>query len=412
MLAPMNTNSGPRRVLLLAPYLESPGGMASVARFLHRAIESSGRYRSTVISIACSSADDASVLLSRPATWFRGVRTTTRRWDGVTVPHVGAFLADFEFRRYRPRRLLTRLLDEHDLVQVVAGTPVWALLAARTIRPVVLQVATLTTAERKSTLARGRGILGAWRRAMARITARLDLAALRHVDAVFVENRWMDELLRRRMPEGSVHFAPPGVDTRLFRPREGGPAGGPVLCVGRLADPRKNVGLLFEAYARLRREAAQAPPLLLAGSTAPSDEAWAVAAAHGIRDHVEFRGGLSDERLAELFREASMFVLSSDEEGLGLVVLEAMASGLPVVSTDCGGPSTAIEHGRSGFLVPVGDAAGLASHMRDLLDDPGLRDAIGRQARARAEAEFSYEAAGRPFLDCYDRLLEARADSS
>ena len=68
-------------------------------------------------------------------------------------------------------------------------------------------------------------------------------------------------------------------------------------------------------------------------------------------------GPLGDDELVELYRGAALLALSSDEEGLGLVILEAMASGIPVVSTACGGPQTSVVDGETGFLTPVGDAA-------------------------------------------------------
>jgi glycosyltransferase involved in cell wall biosynthesis len=109
--------------------------------------------------------------------------------------------------------------------------------------------------------------------------------------------------------------------------------------------------------------------------------------------------------LAQLYRNASLFVLSSDEEGLGLVILEAMASGLPVVSTRCGGPETAVIEGETGYLTPVRDACALTDAMHMLLDDPALRHRMGQAGRAIAEARFSIAVAGKAYLTCYDTLL-------
>ena len=109
--------------------------------------------------------------------------------------------------------------------------------------------------------------------------------------------------------------------------------------------------------------------------------------------------------LARLYREVVVFVLSSDEEGLGIVILEAMASGLPVVSTDCGGPGTAIVEGKTGFLTPVGDADALAEAMQRFLDDSSLCQHMGRAGRRVAGEQFSLAVTGKVYLDHYDRLL-------
>ena len=86
-------------------------------------------------------------------------------------------------------------------------------------------------------------------------------------------------------------------------------------------------------------------------------------------------------------------------------MLEAMASGLPVVSTDCGGPATSVLQGVTGFLTPVGNAVALACAMERLLADPDLARRMGETGRQRAVEWFSLRVTGSAFLDVYDRLL-------
>jgi glycosyltransferase involved in cell wall biosynthesis len=177
------------------------------------------------------------------------------------------------------------------------------------------------------------------------------------------------------------------------------------LSVGRWIDSRKNVRLLFEAYGKLRETLPDPPRLILAGLSGPTDADWAYAERIGVRSHIEMREDVPQEELAELYRNARLFALSSNEEGLGLVLAEAMASGVPVVSTDCGGPSTLIDDGETGYLVPVRDAEALADRMAHLLMHPDHANAMGEAGRRRIENNFSNEAAGERFLDVYDQLL-------
>jgi glycosyltransferase involved in cell wall biosynthesis len=272
--------------------------------------------------------------------------------------------------------------------------------------PVALQVATLTTVERDGQHVEASLPRRLWYAGMTRLVSRMEQTVPSIVDAIFVENTWMCDHFRERAEDGKVHFAPPGIDTDLYHP--GDPAaerGDYILSVGRLGDSRKNVGLLFEAYHRLKEQQAHVPRLVLAGLSGPTERDWARAEALGIREDIEMYENVSEERLAELYRGARLFVLSSNEEGLGLVLAEAMASGTPVVSTDCGGPSTLIKDGDTGVLVPTGDAAALADRMLHVLTHPDKAVAMGQAGRERVENEFSISAAGERFLRVYDELL-------
>ena len=406
-MTPGRTGSLPS-IALVVPYLRSGGGIEATARFLSQAIEESGRYRAQVISLACSADDDCSVRVRAPSTWLRGVRVGSLAWHGRQVPHVGCFLAELEFQRYRPRRALTEMLDRHDLTQIVAGSPSWGLVARKSKRPVALQTAALAREERRLAQARSGGALGLWRSVMTRFTDRLDAAAVQRADAVFVINRRMQEWARRQVSSDSVVLAPQGIDTELFCPAKSSSLPGYLLSVGRFADPRKNVRLLFEAYRIVTVEVPDAPCLLLAGRSGPTDQDWRHAEELGIRSRVTFREGLGLGELARLYREAGLFVLTSDQEGLGIVIREAMASGLPVVSTDCVGPRTSVSDGATGFLVPNGDAAALADRIRTLISDTELAGRMGSAGRKAAVYNFSLEVAGRRYLERYDLLLAER----
>ena len=151
------------------------------------------------------------------------------------------------------------------------------------------------------------------------------------------------------------------------------------------------------------------PPLLyLVGRGGVVSADWRFAEDAGIADNVKVFRDVSLEQLRDLYRASSLFVLPSNEEGLGIVILEAMACGLPVVSTDCGGPATAIVPDETGLLTPVGDAEALAGAMCALLEDPAQRTRMGAAGRRRVEERFSIETAGQIYLDTYRLLLRDR----
>jgi len=397
-------DSSPNTVAILAPDLSTSGGVKTVVRFLVDTLEASERYRPELVSVALSSTDRASVRLSAPRTWGT-VEIREETTGGLRYQHVGAHGSEIEYQRYQPRPALTELLNQADLVQVVAGTPAWAQLCRDVDVPVALQVATLARKERETVLADADGPLGVWRQAMTHLTDRLDHSALAHVNAAFVENAWMESHLKEHMDNRRVVFAPPGVDLSNFQPGPDASTGDYILSVGRFADARKNPTLLFEAYAELVDSWPDAPRLILAGRTAPPPIAWKRAGELGITSRIEMQEDVSFDKLVDLYRHASVYVVSSDEEGLGLTILEAMACGRPVVSTRCGGPSTTVVDGETGHLVPVGDAPALATAMKDILSTPSKANQMGSRGRDRVEQHFSAEATGKRFIDVYDQLL-------
>ncbi len=402
----MTNNQGQQKhsVALVVPDLSVHSGVPAVALFLHRIIAASEGYEPEVISVSSSVRDATSTRLLSPASWFKSAAQSTGEWQGIPFRHVGAELTELEFQRYRPRRVLTELLDKFDIVQVVAGCPPWALLAKDVKGKVALQVATLTEVERASMLKQTRGARRAWLWLMTKINTALEKPALKRADVVFVENRWMYDYLKSLYGERKIVFAPPGIDTDFFHPADYR-TDGYMLSVGRFHDPRKNVRLLFDFYHRLRQERPDAPRLALAGETTPVADDLNYAESLGIMPHVDIYQSVSLEKLRTLYQNASLFLLSSNEEGLGLVIAEAMACGIPVVSTRCGGPETLVVEGVTGHLTAVGDALGMKAKVRALLDNPELRQSMSRAARLRAVEHFSLEATGKIFLKHYDALI-------
>ena len=149
-----------------------------------------------------------------------------------------------------------------------------------------------------------------------------------------------------------------------------------ILAVGRL-DAQKDFPTLLAAFARLltRRPAR----LIVLGEGKKRPHLLSLARRLGVAEHVDFPG-FADNPYAFMAR-ASLFVLSSRREGLPTVLIEAMACGCPVVSTDCPyGPREILEDGRHGPLAPVGDAEALAAAMARTLDAPPRPEALRERA--------------------------------
>lgn len=228
------------------------------------------------------------------------------------------------------------------------------------------------------------------RRALRRIGA--------DADVVTVVSRYT----RRRFaaafgPMAALEHLPPGVDTDRFRPDPAARAelraryrlgGRPVIsCVSRLV-ARKGQDALVAALPRIRRGVPGAA-LLLVGDGPHAGRLRRLAEAHGVAEHVVFVGSVRWDELAAHHAVGDVFALPCrtrgrglDVEGLGIALLEASASGLPVVAGDSGGAPEAVRTGETGQVVGGRDVPALARALVELLADPGRAHAMGAAGRA------------------------------
>jgi glycosyltransferase involved in cell wall biosynthesis len=173
-----------------------------------------------------------------------------------------------------------------------------------------------------------------------------------------------------------------------------------LLFVGRLTEI-KGLRVLFQALDILRRDGRDDIVLTLVGDG--NDRALAEAEAARLGG-VTLLGYRSQGEVVEALREADALVLPSFAEGVPVVVMEAMAAGLPVIATQVGGISELVEQGVSGRLVAPGDAKGLAATICDLADDPGCRQAMGVAGRAKVVAEFDVGREAQWLLDLFEGI--------
>lgn len=151
------------------------------------------------------------------------------------------------------------------------------------------------------------------------------------------------------------------------------------------------------------------PATLLVVGTGPMEREWRqLAAATGVAERVHFLGDVDDAVLPAYYHAADLFVLPASQrsEAFGIVLVEAMASGTPLISTELGtGTSYVNRHGETELVVPPRDAEALAAAINELLGDDERRQAMGRAARARAEAEFSLSVMVEQVLRVYKDML-------
>lgn len=165
--------------------------------------------------------------------------------------------------------------------------------------------------------------------------------------------------------------------------------------------PVKRVPDVVRVFARVRQQINAR--LILVGDGPEAGAAMQLASELGVADCVTFTGVV--DGVAQLLQAANVLLLPSETESFGLVALEAMASGVPVVATAVGGLPEVVEHGKTGFLAPVGDVDKMAEYTIRILADCALCRTLSRQARERAISNFDYHKIVPQYKDVYKRVL-------
>lgn len=191
-----------------------------------------------------------------------------------------------------------------------------------------------------------------------------------------------------------------GVDLDLYEPATPG-VDGPIrlVTVGALA-PRKGQEYAIEALSMLKESGVDAT-LDLVGAGPDEAKLRRLVADAGLGDLVSFAGEQEDPR--PYLKRADVFLLPSRQEGFAVALLEAMATGLPVIATDVGGNAEALVDGEGGRIVPAQQPAAIAAAVADLAKERRRWPEIGRFNRARVQDRFSIDASARHLADWYIR---------
>ncbi len=332
------------------------------------------------------------------STWKRG-----REGEEATA----AFDAEQPFPVVRDRT--TMLLPTPRVTRRAAGllrehgcTSVWFGAAA----PLALMAPALRAAGARRLVATTHGHEAGW----AQLPAARQL--LRRIGEGTDTITYLGEYTRSRIaaaltPEAAARMVrlPPGVDEKTFHPDSGGDAvraglglsGRPVVvCVSRLV-PRKGQDTLIEAMPRVLRAVPDAVLLVVGGGPYEKD-LRELARRTGVADSVRFTGAVPWAELPAHYGAGDVFAMPCrtrrgglDVEGLGIVYLEASATGLPVVAGDSGGAPDAVLDGETGWVVRGGDPAEAAERLVTLLQDADLRRRMGERGRAWVEEKWRWD---------------------
>ena len=238
-------------------------------------------------------------------------------------------------------------------------------------------------------------------------------SVLNHAARLIVQTHEEERLLREVEPKlPPVAIVPPGY-TPLPAPLGGAEAfreryqvpGPYLLFVGRLAS-NKGLDVLLQAFERLVRAHPELTLVVVGEDGGVRDETISRAASLGLERKVRMVGFLEDERLlSSTYRDAELLVLPSEYEAFGLVLLESMAQGRPVVSTKVGGIPEVVDDGKNGILVPPRDPVALEGAMQRLIEDRSLSSKMGDYGRNHTVPMYTWELVVSSLDQIYSEVL-------
>jgi phosphatidyl-myo-inositol alpha-mannosyltransferase len=364
------------KILLVCPYdWEAPGGVQVHVRQLAAELRTRG-HRTTILAPGSRSSEDAGVrIVGRP----------------VRVPYRGT-VAPISFSPGAWRRIRSAMRSfDPDLIHAHEPlTPSISMLA-------VLAAGAPVVATFHASLDRSR-LMELAGPALRQVSGRIDAAvAVSDAAASFV----------RRVVRVPLEIVPNGVDVQAFsdpgRSVEGLQEGPKILWVNRL-DPQKGFEIMLRAFEQLASEVGDVH-LLVAGDG--RDRVLLRSLPGDLRSRILRLGTVPHEELPRYHAAADVFVSpATGQESFGIVLVEAMAAGVPVVASDIEGYREVVRDGVDGLLVPPNDPNALAAAIRRVLSEPELAAALKAAGRSRAQA-FSWQAIAPRLEAVYDRVLSA-----
>lgn len=199
-----------------------------------------------------------------------------------------------------------------------------------------------------------------------------------------------------------------GVDCDQFLPRpfRASPDCFEILCVGRLVSA-KGQRILIEAVAKLI-EAGRAVRLHFVGDGPDRNDLECLVREKGLTSQIRFEGAVNQDRIQQFYRTADIFALASFAEGIPVVLMEAMAMEIPCVATRIHGIPELICDGVDGLLIAPSDVCGLSAALGRLMDEPALRESLGKAARRRVQQSYDIAKSADRLADIFHRRLGAQ----
>ncbi len=383
-----NMNRKSSRVLLITLPLNLLGGVQSKAKFLATHLSRNG------YEVAMASYSSRSGFKNVNVSWVKSLFGGEGRvgvdfyGNQIKAFHIGCRFPGAEFTYTEDSRPWRQVLNDYDRIIAVGGTPLIAHPAAVLEKKFVLWCADDLIGDRS---ARMKAMSLPQRLAdracvLPRLKLQQSLVLRSGMPIRGISSYSVGQLKSNLVGDnGDIDYLPIPIASDFFRPCPKRRQKGVMGFSGRISDPRKNAKLLFESFRELRRREV-VRELHIAG---PVDEATVkLAESFGISGAVNFLGDLNREQLCNMYQSLEVFAITSFKEGLGISGLEAMACGVPVVSTLCGGTEDFVREGITGYVSGFSSSQ-FSDKVCKLLGDHDNYNRISTECRVMVKKDFS-----------------------
>lgn len=226
----------------------------------------------------------------------------------------------------------------------------------------------------------------------------------RQAGALVANSKGLQKLALAFSPQSEIKIIPNGVDLAVYTPVQRDWSAPKLLSVGRVVY-QKGFDLGMHALAELRD---LAWTWTIAGDGGARPELELMAKELGIAERIRFVGWQEKEQLRSLYQDANLFLFPSRHEGMPNAVLEAMASGLPVIATQIAGSEELVVHNETGLLVPADDVQMLTNALKTLVPDEAARERMGKASRLKVEKEYSWASVASQYIQLSKEILGRR----
>lgn len=305
----------------------------------------------------------------------------------IDVYKIGAYFPRLESQRFWTNaKVWAQVLNQYDVHQVISGYALDAIPVAKTGKRFALWLATDLESERRAHL-KSHSLL-------KQLVVRAQMPLLRKMENYVLKRAsWVFAISPSTLERAIQRGADPKRSSLLVHPVNKVEPGlqknkdFTIIWSGRLSDPRKNTSLLVNAFSKLSKEFPKIKLTLIGAD--PQGTVKKMVESLGVSGKVEFCGEITREEALKKMSAGQVFVVPSLQEGLCIAGLEAMAAGLPVISTRCGGTDCYVFHEKTGYFVE--DEAQLVAILKKLILDKQLCDTIGKNAQELVYRNFSFE---------------------